>query len=369
MAYGMNDKIHSNKNIKGDARTSHALCWRYGAVKLQESSEIVMSKTTNELAVFCLEGLNEIQKSDSFDFRNFYPNGEGVAVQEESQGRIDDLALFPEIVSILETTKNKKVYWWVKLILYRLLRNTKNSKIGEYLIEAIKAEKELWKIKYLTGTLSDTGGYTENIADLTYLLEHPSKDVRLNVIQALKFSSSPAIEEPLLSVLDSSNNYYEVLFSLWSIQGVVTNKSLETLNRLLYHKKQDIKISSLSAIASVLQEEGSDFYLNLLNDRNYREKDTVAIYICRYCRAAGVPAICDRVKSILSGKRGRPTVSRREDGTESTYLVRNIEFLSKYYSEFSIIEKVYKVIEMKWDNIHDSERVDIRNAIDSSRHI
>ena len=326
-----------------------------------------MNKTTNELAAFCLEGLNDIKKPDSFDFQSFYPNGEGVAVQEESQGRIDDLALFPEIVSVLETTKNKRVYWWVKLILYRLLRNTKNSKIGEYIIEAVKAEKELWKIKYLTGTLSNTGGYTEKITDLAYLLDHPSKDVRLNVIQALQFSNSPSIEEPLLSILDSSNNYYEVLFSLWSIQGVVTNKSLEILNRLLYHKKQDIKISSLSAIANVLQEGGSDFYLNLLNDKNYREKDTVAFYICRYCKVAGVPAICDRVKSILSRKRGRPIVSRREDGTESTDLVQNIEFLSKYYSEFPIIEKAYKVIEKKWDNIHDSEREDIRNAIDSSR--
>lgn len=326
-----------------------------------------MHKTTNELAAFCLERLNEIKKSDSFNFESFYPNGEGVTVQQESQGKIDDMTLFSKIIPILETTKNKEVYWWAKLILYRLLRNTKSSQIGEYIIETVKAEKELWKIKHLTSTLEDTGGYTEDIVDLIYLLEHPSRDVRLNVIQALKFSNSPSIEEPLLSILSSSNNYYEVFFSLWSIQGVVTNKSLEILKPLLYHKKQDIKTLSLSAIANILQEEGSDFYLKLLNDKNYREKDTVAFYICRYCKADGVPAICDRVKTIVSRKRGRPIVSRREDGTESTDFVQNIEFLSRYYSEFPIVEKAYKVVEKKWDNIHESEREDIRNAIDSTR--
>ena len=139
------------------------------------------------------------------------------------------------------------------------------------------------------------------------------------------------------------------------------------MNSLLYHKKQDIKISSLSAIANVLQEDGSNFYLNLLNNKNYREKDVVTIYIRRYCKSDGVPTICDRIKKILSRKRGRLVVFRREDRTESTELVQNIEFLSKYYPKFPVIEETYKFIEKKWDHIHDSEKKDIRDVIDYSR--
>jgi hypothetical protein len=326
-----------------------------------------MDQTTNEIAAFCLEGLNEIKKSDSFEYKSFYPNGEGIVVQKESQGLIDDIALFAKITPILEATENKEVYSWAKLILYRLLRNTKSSEIEEYIIGKVKVEKELWKLKGLTDILSYVGGYAKNTADLAYLLDHPNKGIRMNVIQALGFSQSPSVEEPLLSVLSSSNDYDELLFSLWSIQGVVTKKSLEALNELLHHKKQGIKIASLAAIAKVLQEDGSDFYLNLLYDKNFREKDAAAAFIRKYCKAEGVTAICDRVKRMLSRKRGRPVVSRREDRTESTEFVQNIEFLSRYYSEFPLIEETYKVVEKKWDNIHDSEKEVIQNAIDSSR--
>jgi len=326
-----------------------------------------MNKTTNELALFCLEGLSEINMRDSFDYKTFYPNGEGIIVQKESQGKIDDISLFSKIASLLESTHNKKIHWWVKLILYRLLRNTKSQEIGEYIIDSIEKETETWKIKHYTDILSDNGGYSEKITNLLYLLKHDNKDIKLNTIEALRHCRSAAIEEPLIEILNTSKKYYELLFTLWSIRNVTTKKSLPILKKLLYHKKQDIKFCSLVAIANALKEKGCDFYLELFKDKNYRDKGAVTHWIREYCSEKGVSTICDRIKTILRRKRGHIRYYRMEDGPEKTELVFNIQYLCKYYSEHPDIEKIFKLVEKRWENVFKVEKEDIKQAIGTAR--
>jgi hypothetical protein len=324
-----------------------------------------MNKTINELALFCLEGLSEIEKRDSFDYQTFYPNGEGILVQKESQGKIDDISLFPKIASLLGSTQNKEVHWWLKLILYRLLRNTKNREIGEYVIGLIEKETEFWKIKHYTDVLADNGGYSEKITNLLYLLEQANKDIRLNTIRALEDCKSASKENPLINILRTSKDYYELLYALWSIRNVATRNSLPILKKLLYHKKQDIKLCSLGAISNALKEEGCDFYIELFNDKNYRDKGAVASCIREYCNEKGVSTICGRIKTILSRKRGNIQYFRMEDGTEKTELVFNVQYLREYYSDYPNIENIFKLVKKKWEKIFEVEKEDIRQAIET----
>lgn len=320
----------------------------------------------NELIRHSLKGLDLLKPTDTFEQPKYLVNN-NLLTQKHPVDLVDDKDLISCIDQVIDSIKNRDAHHWCCLILNRLLKNTKFSEIGEYLVDKIKKEKEIWKIKNLTSALAVTGGYTERVSELVYLLEHKNRDIRHNTITILKFSRSPVIEEPIISILTKSKNAHEILFCLWTLQGVVTSKSLDILRELLYHKKQDIKISSLSAIAKVMQEEGCDFYLSLLNDNNYREKDIVTIYIRAYCGYNGVPAICDRIKSTLSRKRGRPLIFRRSDNSEATELILNVEFIGGYYSQFKAIEETYKIVERKWDKVHESEKDDIRHAIVNAR--
>lgn len=321
----------------------------------------------NEIIRASLDGLENLKPADIFKEPKYLENN-SLLPQKQPVDLINDNDLISPIDQIIDKIKNRDAYHWCCLVIIRLLQNTKCSETGEYLVDKIKAENEIWKIKDLTSALSATcGGYTERISELIYLLEHPNKTIRGNMISTLKFSRSPLLEDPLISIISNSKDAYEILFSLWTLQGVVTKKSIEILRELLYHIKQDIKISSLSAIAKVLKEEGCELYLNLLTDKNYRDKDIVTCYIRAHCLHNGVPAICERIKTVLSRKRGRPLIFRRPDRTETTELVLNIEFLTDYYSRFNLIENTYKLIEKKWDKIHEIERDDIQNAITNSR--
>ena len=320
----------------------------------------------NEIIRSSLDGLENLKQADVFEKPKYIKNNT-LLPQKQPVDLINDKDLMLPIENLIDSIKNKDAYHWCCLIINRLLQNTQNPEIGEFLVDKIKTENEIWKLKNLTSSLSATGGYTDRISELIYLLEHSNKDIRNNIIGVLKFSNSPLIEDPIISILSKSKDSYEILFSLWALQSVVSDKSLDVLHKLLYHKKQDIKISSLSAIAKTMKVDGCGLFLDLLNDKNYRDKDIVTVHIRTHCGSNGVPAICDRIKKTLSSKRGQPSIFRRIDRTETTELALNVEYLSVYYSQFESIEKIYKLIEKKWDKIHELEKDDIKDAIYNSR--
>ncbi|MBL4911190.1 MAG: hypothetical protein JKX78_14400 [Alteromonadaceae bacterium] len=319
----------------------------------------------NDLIKNCLDGLKNIKINDDFEEPK-YLQGDKVLPREQPIDLVDSKELFYIAIKRLDDINNKRAYWWCCLVLNRLLRNLEDPEIGEYLIDKIKSENEPWKIINLTSPLSIAGGYTERVVELLYLLEHKNSDIRGNVVEILKFTNSPKIEDPLLNLIAKSNNAYEILFSLLSLYNVATEKSLEQLYKLLYHKKQEIKVLSLSTISRIRKKDGHQFYLNLLADKNYRNNDVVINIIREYSGSAGVSAVCDRVSKMLRRKRGR-TSAWKEDGVEGTELVHNVVFLGKYYSQFSIIEKTYKNIEKKWDNVQNHESDAILKTIKVSR--
>jgi hypothetical protein len=325
-----------------------------------------MDNDSNKIVKDSLMGLIELGPKEGFE-RPSVPRGDNIFPPKQPVDLVDDISMISVIDEIISSTKNKEVYSWCCLILNRLLKNTKYCDISFFLIDKIKQETELWKLKKLVSPIAVWNPCTNKVSELVYLLEHKNNEIRHGIINALKDCTDPNIEEPLLGVLNNSKNAHEIYFTLLSLRNVATKKSLDSLYPLLTHKKQDVKMSSLSVISKILKSEGSDFFINLLSNKTFRDKDIVTLYIRNYCKEKGVSPICNRIKSILSRKRGRPLIFRRDDRSEATELILNTEFLSKYYDSHPEVERTFQLIEKKWDNVFDSEKEEIENIIVDSR--
>ena len=323
-------------------------------------------KSTNEYAKLCLIGLREIKKKDPFDYKTFYPAGEGTIVQKEAEGLIDDISLFPDLVSLLKSTPNRKVYWWIRLILYRLLRNTKSSEIGEFIIDLIKAENDGWRIECLLGALDDNGGYTYRIAELSYLLNHKRPRIRLNTLRAIGHSTSCTLEKPLAQVLETSKDQYELYYAALAMREVGSKRSLDVLKPLLYHKKQDLQIVSLSAMGNILKETGSALYIELLEDAKWPEKWAAVASIHKYCGDEAVSVIIKRIKKLLRRKRsGRTASITHDNGIVKTELILAIEYIDRYRSTRHEVLKAYEYVQKRWEYVLGIERTFLSENIDA----
>lgn len=330
---------------------------------------------TNDYVRICLKGLGSIKKQELFDWKTHCPGGEGDLIKEEAVGKIDDVTLLPELIGLLKSTQNRSVHHWVVFILYRLFRNTRSSEVANSIIEHIKEQTDAWKINSLVGAIADNalvGNFAdstcpiERLGELVCLLNDSRRDVRHNTLRAFADSSSTIPEDPLIYVLETSKDQWELLYATRALRKVGTIKSLEVLKRLLYHKKQDIKLTSLAAIANILKEEGSDFYIQFLEDSKYREKWAIICWIHEYCGDEAVPVVVKRIKTILKTKRSNRSIFiRQEDRRLKSELILAIEYIDRHKTVRREVFDAYDYIIKRWEYVLEEERAFLTESIDA----
>jgi hypothetical protein len=216
------------------------------------------------------------------------------------------------------------------------LKSRKGLKKGEI-------QKLLWKLQSIDQLPDDSV--------LLEMLPQEKGPLKAVIIQALGKSSSQAAESALLEVLESSNKYFEIYWSIVGLKKCGTSRSVPTLKQFIYYPKTDIKISSLGVIACIAGSDEAQLYVDLLNDKKYPEKGMTVIHIHKYCDDRAVDSVTIRLKALLSRKRGRVETSK-----EHSEITRILDYLNRHIDKYPSIVKSFENVKKKWDVLYDNEK-------------
>lgn len=195
------------------------------------------------------------------------------------------------------------------------------------------------------------------------MLETEKVSLRVEIIQVLAKSKSKLAERAFIKILNTSQKYYELYWSIIGLRNCGTTECIPVLKEYLYHPKTDIKLISLGAIESIVGSSQDRLYFELLIDKNYPEKTIATRFVCRHCGDYAIDVVVARLRKVLGRK-----PKRIKSNPKDTELTLIMDYLNPYALDHQSISKVFANVEKKWELLPDFEKQHLLKNIPYFEH-
>ena len=138
----------------------------------------------------------------------------------------------------------------------------------------------------------------------TYV-DHRAWQVRIEAIEGLGKSDSPAAERYLLQVLAASSDRSDLSSGNSALSRVGTKASVPALTRLIHHPVEDVKCSAINALGVLGDQSLTPVYLDALSDRSWGAKWYAMAAIHRNGDERAIRPVAERLRKALSRDRKR----------------------------------------------------------------
>lgn len=262
---------------------------------------------------------------------------------------IDNISFIPYLEFLISISKNKEERKNIYFLLSCIGKNSECVQVSEILINRLKFEDD----KYVLSSLLDCIGRQNDINDIEEVynyLRDSRWQVRHSAIQALGISKSSEVEDVLLDLIDSTEDYNDISYALSSLYEVGTQKSIPRLIKLLDYPKEEIKGVTLSIISKVGNSSHLPIFLSSLQQRSSYVKWMAMVGVNKYGDESAIEQVYSRVKNILSRKRATEQLPKSE-------LLEAIEYLARYINCDDKVKKLFNIIkENKWGALYKREK-------------
>lgn len=143
-------------------------------------------------------------------------------------------------------------------------------------------------------------------------VDHRAWQVRIEAIQGLGKSDSPAAERYLLRVLATSSDGFDLSSANAALSRVGSEASIPALTRLVHHPIDDVKGSALNALSVVGDQSLTPVYLDALSDRSWTAKWYAMAAIHRKGDERAIRPVAERLRKALSRERKTATAGWSE---------------------------------------------------------
>jgi HEAT repeat protein len=179
---------------------------------------------------------------------------------------------------------------------------------------------------------------------------HPAWQVRLEAIQSLGHSDSPAAERHLLHVLANSHDKADLSFANSALGRVGSHAAIPALARFIHHPVEDVKCSAIHALGVLGDSSLTPLYLDALSDRSWAAKWYAMAAIHRNGDMRAVGPVIDQLRKVLSRDRKRKVAG----WTEVMY---GLDFLGRWQaSDPSAAQLIEWVRSSRLDRLDSAER-------------
>lgn len=272
---------------------------------------------------------------------------------------LNDNGFFEPMKATLESAKDKNERSTLYFMFRRLLRNTEDSDIGQYMMDRIaKTKKKTEKVQLLDGiSLSqDTNVRIMDARNAIDCLNEKMKHLQGAAVEALGSCGDPAAELALIELLDKfietrDAGGWDIYHAVRSLSYVATKKSLPTALSILENidklrvktRKQEIKAMAVKTIVKLAPQKHRDLLCQLIKDKMamVRWQAMKGLSLCLTKNEA--PAITKRITAILSSKRILP----QTEGPFFKPEVADILFLATESAEAKMTELLFGLMALK----------------------
>ena len=140
---------------------------------------------------------------------------------------------------------------------------------------------------------------------LAAFTSHRAWQVRLEAIESLGKTGSPAAEPYLIQVVATSNDQYDLTFACSALLRVGSKAAIPALTALVHHPVEDVKCSAISALGVLGDSSLTPTYLDALSDRSWAAKTFAMNAIHEKGDERAIGPVVVRVHAILSRQRTR----------------------------------------------------------------
>jgi HEAT repeat protein len=140
---------------------------------------------------------------------------------------------------------------------------------------------------------------------LATFTSHRAWQVRLEAIESLGKTGSPAAEPFLLQVLATSNDQYDLAFASSALCRVGSKAAIPALTGLVHHPVEDVKCSAIGALGVLGDSSLTPTYLDALSHRSWAAKTYAMKAIHQNGDERAIGPVVDRVHAILGRERTR----------------------------------------------------------------
>ena len=138
---------------------------------------------------------------------------------------------------------------------------------------------------------------------LGQFIGHPAWQVRLEAIQSLGESGSPAAEPHLLQVLAKSRDKADLSFANAALGRVGSQAAIPALAGFIHHPAEDVKSSAIHALGVLGDSSLTPIYLDALSDRSWVAKWYAMGAIHRNGDARAAGPVIERLRAVLTRDR------------------------------------------------------------------
>lgn len=264
----------------------------------------------------------------------------------------------PILKEMLLSSNNRKRKGEVYTLLIQLSEKYNDLALIHLLIEDLQHEKVKSFISLKLGEISRTKhSLTKHSNIILDFTKNKNAHVRHTAIQVLAryCTNLKEIEEFLISVLEQSNDEYDIYYTNIALQKLGTQRAIEPIKQVIRdHKKTDVLITGLYALGLIGGGNQIEFLLEMMQiKKDSFVKAELTKLISKHSDIRAVDTLIDRVKQILSRKRNIKMYYGRDQYPE---LVHALRFLTKFEIDDPRIRKLKTwIFEKKMSYLDEAE--------------
>lgn len=296
--------------------------------------------------------------SDILERMRIKPSKEGGAEEKNSSflahreaAEISDSEVIPLLESSLQSEKDKYTRGSIYFILGQVGKNTSDIRAANLLLKCLTEEKD----KYCLSVILNSLAVVPELPNST-LIEELAKDkrwlVRHSAISALQNSRSEESENLLISILQMSEDTFDIIYANAALGKAGTKKAISHLLQMTRHKSRDVKMSAVLAAINIAERENYPLTATLIeliqNESSVSITWPVMGALNKLDDKTAISAVCKRIRNIVSKKRGIQQIPRSE-------LMEGCEFLSRHSENLEALH-VFAIVRSKWCKLFDYEQ-------------
>lgn len=250
-----------------------------------------------------------------------------------------DLSLVPILEQLLTSLKDKEQREVAYFILKCIGTNTKDLHIVDIFLKRLPEENNPYVLYKLFQGIENQIEFHDIQPIMPFLNDRRSL-VRHGAIASLRKCKSPEAEDMLLDILRRTKDEYDLKYSLGSLYGVGTIRSLPLLTQLFDQLKGESKAQVLGLLSKLGGAAYQCYFLKAISDRSPIVKWAAIEVIKKHGNEEAITPVLQRVKAIL-------TKVRKVEQSPKSELIEGLEFLNKYRRDNDAINNLFEWIRSK----------------------
>ncbi|WP_028400510.1 HEAT repeat domain-containing protein [Ectobacillus panaciterrae] len=263
--------------------------------------------------------------------------------------------LLPFLYDELMKTKDKEVRNNIYFVIGKIGKNTDDPRAVDILLKRLEKETDKYVLSFMLDMIKDL-----NVLECSHILRYINDkrwQVRHSAIQALESCKTSAAEEALISVLQHSQDHYDLEYAAAALSKVGSNKAIPSLIEQVKYAKGDVKCSSIYALEKLGDATLTPVFLEALQDKSAAAKFCAMSALHKHGDESVIDIVYERVKVILKRKRKTEWLPKSE-------LIYALEILNRYKAGNAHIQKLFRwIIDKRQDYLFNREKKWLRENI------